>query len=160
MSPQSLNSMIATSVSLQQAHARFVREYSLKRRVHSQKSLPLLDATLPVDVNQVAAAEFYGYEDASPDMKPPTKKRRFERRCSKTPRMLMSLSASLLSIMDGGDEEEEAVDARCQARLHRSEPCLDKDADWEGGLQIAQELVQQLQHHQSPSRGHSCCRNV
>jgi hypothetical protein len=70
----------------------------------------------------------YGGSQQQPDGERPNKRRRFERRNSKTPAMLMAMSATLdLDFLRRNDEE--AV----------------KSELWDGGLEIAEELVQHLQ---------------
>lgn len=78
----------------------------------------------------------YGYgEDIVP---PPTKKRRYERRNSKTPRMLMAMNASLATLDFLNDDKDDSL-------FKTSSTNGDDDGAFDGGLQIAEELVKQLQ---------------
>lgn len=74
----------------------------------------------------------YGYgEDIVP---PPTKKRRYERRNSKTPRMLMAMNASLASLDFLNDDTDDLFKTSGD------------DVAFDGGLQIAEDLVKHLQN--------------
>ena len=79
----------------------------------------------------------YGYGDTEevPAQRPPSKKRRYERRNSKTPAMLMAMNAALdLDFLQDLDDETE-----------RDSSTSSEDDVWDGGLEIAEELVKQLQ---------------
>jgi hypothetical protein len=77
----------------------------------------------------------YGYgEDLAP---PPTKKRRMERRNSKTPRMLMAMSASLATLDFLNDDQDDS--------LFKTTKSEDGEDAFDGGLKIAEELVMHLQ---------------
>ena len=104
--------------------------------------------------------EDYGYGFAEPsaststseaeqgphDADRPAKRRKFERRNSKTPAMLMAaMQAALeLDFIDTSDEEKDGAT--------NNEEDDDEDDNWDGGLEIAQELVKQLQQRRR-SRG-------
>jgi hypothetical protein len=78
----------------------------------------------------------YGYgEDLAP---PPTKKRRMERRNSKTPRMLMAMSASLATLDFLNDDKDES--------LFKTTNSEEGEDAFDGGLKIAEELVMHLQN--------------
>ena len=74
----------------------------------------------------------YGYgEDFVP---PPPKRRRMERRNSKTPRMLMAMNASLASLDFLNDTDDSLF-----------KTATGGDDEFDGGLQIAEDLVKHLQ---------------
>ena len=69
-----------------------------------------------------------------PIEEPPQKRRRFERRNSKTAAMLFSSMASIVaSDFADSDKEEASSDSR-----------VSDEGAWDGGLEIAEELVRQL----------------
>lgn len=81
-----------------------------------------------------SASVDYGYDqDFVP---PPVKRRRYERRNSKTPAMLMAMSASLVALDFTIDKEESERSSGISD---------DDDSSWDGGLEIAEELVKHLQ---------------
>jgi hypothetical protein len=104
--------------------------------------------------------EDYGYGFAEPsaassassvaagphDVDRPAKRRKFERRNSKTPAMLMAaMQAALeLDFLNTSDEEEK------EDSTNKEDD--DEEDNWDGGLEIAQELVKQLQQRRR-SRG-------
>lgn len=78
----------------------------------------------------------YGYgDDATPVHVSPSKKRRFERRNSKTPAMLMA--TSYLRRHDA--DSRPVMDS------------MEEDVVWDGGLEIAEELVRHLQNRRQPN---------
>jgi len=103
----------------------------------------------------------YGYGDAAPDgepkkeepqeEEPASKRRRYQRRNSKTPAMLMAMNAPLLLQLDFLEDSKEASEKK-QGVPTASSPLLSplsgsglsKDS-WDGGLEIAEELVKHLQ---------------
>jgi hypothetical protein len=96
--------------------------------------------------------EDYGYGFAEPSVASsseagphnddgrPAKRRKFERRNSKTPAMLMAaMQAALeLDFIETSEEETERATST-------EEGDDDEEDTWDGGLEIAQELVKQLQ---------------
>jgi hypothetical protein len=117
----SLNSMMINPKTFSAAHSALVRDYT--RQIDKPKKLCF-------DVVD------YGYGDTEevPVSKPPSKRRRYERRNSKTPAMLMAMNAALsLEFMAEHDESE-------RDSSHSS------DDGWDGGIEIAEELVKQLQN--------------
>jgi hypothetical protein len=91
----------------------------------------------------------YGYGNDTVQ-EPPSKKRRFQRRNSKTPAMLMSMSASLVQL-EFLDEEKKEEEER-QKKLTKVDTSEDDDDDnWDGGLEIAEELVKHLQQRRRSS---------
>jgi hypothetical protein len=119
-SPMSLSKMIASGKSLKSALGRDLeKETSLK--------------SVSFELDQ----QDYGYGHAAPDTEPPTKRRRFQRRNSKTPAMLMQMQASLMNFdLSKLDEETHGAEENTE---------LSTD-DWNGGIEIAEELVQQLRN--------------
>lgn len=89
----------------------------------------------------------YGYGDAQPDdpsdvpkQQQMNKKRRFERRCSKTPAMLRAMSSPIMQ-MSLFDEKASGM------KKSRSTSYMSKaNDDWDDGLEIAEELVKHLQN--------------
>jgi hypothetical protein len=88
----------------------------------------------------------YGYGKDS-EQEPPSKRRRFQRRNSKTPAMLMSMSASLVQLEFLDEEKKEEEEKQKLLNLTKKEETseVDDDDDWDGGLEIAEELVKHLQ---------------
>ena len=94
----------------------------------------------------------------SSSAEPPNKRRRFQRRNSKTPAMLFSAMKMPQELFDTDDDDnnnnsssktpkEVYANARAalqRAALQKAAPEED-DADWDGGLEIAEQLVKQLQ---------------
>ena len=79
----------------------------------------------------------FGTDVKDPLAEPPMKRRRFQRRNSKTAAMLLSSMASIVAA-DFDEPEEEK-----EQRPPKSNESRDDEA-WDGGLQIAEELVRQL----------------
>lgn len=122
-SPMSLSKIMTNGKSLRAVHKAFVRDLENRSDFKS--------VSFEVDKQD------YGYGDASPDSEPPTKRRRYQRRNSKTPAMLMQMQASLMGFDLSKLDEE----------THGADGCNDLSSDdWNGGLEIAEELVQQLQN--------------
>jgi hypothetical protein len=94
----------------------------------------------------------YGYGKDS-EQEPPSKRRRFQRRNSKTPAMLMSISASLVQLEFLDEEKKEEEERRKLLNLTKKEESSedDDDDDWDGGLEIAEELVKHLQQRRRSS---------
>jgi hypothetical protein len=120
----SLNEMMTGRSSLKAAHAAFVLNF--------EKRQP----------SKVTFEADYGY--GKDFVEPQPKRRRFQRRNSKTPQMLMAMSAALLPLDFLEDEDNEHVKIQPKSTslpLHDD----DDDDDWDGGLEIAEELVMELQ---------------
>jgi hypothetical protein len=93
----------------------------------------------------------YGYDV---DMvEPRTKKRRFERRNSKTPAMLLAMStaASALPQLDFLDEDNNDLDEASKPQFSYVDDD-DDESTWGGGLDIAEQLVAQLKRRRSRMR--------
>lgn len=99
--------------SLKDFHARFANDLKQRRSI----SFPSTLKEEPVEVDE-----------------PPAKRRRFERRNSKTAAMLFSSMSSIVA-SDLGDED---------TKEERSSLAEETDDPWAGGLEIAEELVRQL----------------
>lgn len=144
--PDSLNRLMANRGSL---HASFMFniEDAMRNRLKQKKEKS--DESEEID---------YGYGDATPDdsdstlvrvadEEPLNKKRRFQRRNSKTPAMLLALNSPILLQLDFledlKEEEKERRDAAAASSTDTN-PFLTKDS-WDGGLEIAEELVKHLQ---------------
>jgi hypothetical protein len=117
-SPNSLNLMMCSHSSLKAARSAFVQ----KQQLQSQRKV-CFDAA------------DYGYGEDTVE-EPPVKRRRFQRRNSKTPAMLMAMSTASLDLdfLEKKDEEK-------KEEISKNE---DEDS-WESGLEIAEELVKHLQ---------------
>lgn len=112
--------MIHRRSSLKATHSALVRDYEQNKQ-RKQKS--------------ISFSNLYGYEEAEVQ-EPPLKKRRFQRRNSKTPAMLMAMNAAL----DLDFLKKDRIESR------KREQCFeDAEDDWDGGLEIAEELVKELQ---------------
>lgn len=133
--PNSLNRLMSLGSSMKAVHTAYVEE---ARRTREQKKEP--------------SSEDYGYgygygpDEDEPVKKqcaeeePPNKRRRFQRRNSKTPAMLMAMHSPLLLHLDFLEDKKEEA-AACESPS-TSTPSLDS---WDGGLEIAEELVMHLQ---------------
>jgi hypothetical protein len=108
-----------------------------------------LDAEKRRSVDLVNIDYEYGYgEDA--EQAPPSKRRRFQRRDSKTPEMLMSLSASLVQL-EFLDEEEKEEEERQKKSTMKESSDDDDDDTWDGGLEVVVKLVKHLQQQRRQS---------
>jgi len=92
--------------------------------------------------------EDYGYGDAAPE--PSLKRRRFERRNSKTPAMLMKEIDKTLKSFDFTSLTQNDDDKNNGDTRDKTSP---SDPEWDGGLEIAEELVKQLQSRRQRRRG-------
>jgi hypothetical protein len=167
--PNSLNRLIANRGSLKTVHASFVRnmESSLRQNKKNEVSVEEVDYGYEdaAPGSDDADATDYGYGDASPDEptnkkndapepqnfnhkaeEPDAKRRRYQRRNSKTPAMLLAMmNAPLLLHLDFLDEQKGQQNASSPSlSLSSGSSCLPKDT-WEGGLEIAEELFKHLQ---------------
>jgi hypothetical protein len=101
-------------------------------------------------------AEDYGYGFAEPSRRSPSpngeeelrpaKRRKFERRNSKTPAMLLQAmqEALDLDLLDVSDDETDEMKARPESEHKDSDGDDSEEDNWDKGLVIAQELVKQL----------------
>lgn len=96
----------------------------------------------------------YGYGPSEPDSRnasrleqPDTKRRRYERRNSKTPQMLMSTSAAMLDLdfLNELDQEAEVGSKESVDNKNSSEQSSDDYDPFDESLVIAEQLVKQLQ---------------
>lgn len=122
---------------LKAAHSAFVQNYEMNKTQQARKA--------------VTFDYGYGYDEPLQQDRP-AKRRRFQRRNSKTPAMLMAMSAAALDL-DFLDKEEEEE----QNKTTTVKPVAEEDDDdsWDGGLEIAEELVKQLQQRRK-SNASSC----
>jgi hypothetical protein len=137
--PNSLNSMMGNGSPLSAVRSAFLDME--KQRATSTKAV-----NFECDYG-------YGYGEDS-EQEPPSKRRRFQRRNSKTPAMLMSMSASLvqLEFLDEEKKEEEERLKLLNITTKKDESSEeDDDDDWDGGLEIAEELVKHLQQRRRSS---------
>jgi len=94
-----------------------------------------------------------GYGDDKPTLagsEPPAKRRRFQRRNSKTPAMLLNsfkVRPQALFEPEEPMENPSAADVKTAMRTFSvaTSTAGDDDADWDDGLEIAESLVKQLQ---------------
>ena len=104
----------------------------------------------------------YGYGKDPESSSESPKRRRFQRRNSKTPQMLMQQTATLLplNLVVGTDNDSKESDNPKNTVPAKSEPAIFKitnvndedDDDWEDdGLEVAEELVKQLQQRRRSS---------
>lgn len=122
----SLNRMMISPATFSAAHSALVRDYRQQADKPKKICFDIVD---------------YGYGDTEeiPTSRPPSKKRRYERRNSKTPAMLMAMNAALGIELYEEDETE------------RDSTNSSEDDGWDGGLEIAEELVKQLQNRRRSS---------
>ncbi|GKY96901.1 hypothetical protein MPSEU_000649000 [Mayamaea pseudoterrestris] len=116
----SLNRMMINPSTFSAAHSALVRDYTRQSDKPKKICFEVVD---------------YGYGDTAEAAPAPSKKRRYERRNSKTPAMLLAMNAALnLDFMEDPEETE------------RDFSTSSEDDAWDGGLEIAEELVKQLQN--------------
>ena len=146
-SPNSLNLLMSGRSSLKSLRVAFPLEYDVRQQTK--------------EVSLESYGYGYGYgaddDDKTPKPKyelPATKRRRFQRRNSKTPAMLMSMNSSLLIHLDFLEDKKE-YEAATTTTASPSSTAANKSPDiagsplkldsWDGGLEIAEELVKHLQ---------------
>eukprot|EP00527_Entomoneis_sp_CCMP2396_P003302 CAMPEP_0198144358 /NCGR_PEP_ID=MMETSP1443-20131203/14932_1 /TAXON_ID=186043 /ORGANISM="Entomoneis sp., Strain CCMP2396" /LENGTH=173 /DNA_ID=CAMNT_0043807735 /DNA_START=95 /DNA_END=616 /DNA_ORIENTATION=+ len=120
-SPDSLSGLLAAHRALRRKHGGL--PVTFKKEVTDNNSEP-------VD---------YGYgEEPAPSQEPQSKRRRMQRRNSKTPAMLMAMSASIVAseFLEKGEQE---VCKTKEAQLPGW------DDSWDGGIDIAEDIVNHLQ---------------
>lgn len=144
--PYTLNRIIASRRSLSAVRSAFgvdVDALQPKRTVSISLPIP---KTVSFEFPEKKSVSFasslepdYGYGECFPE--PPNKRRRFERRNSKTPQMLMQMKASI------GDFDFARLDAEVEAEEQAREHAESSKAVnvWDTGLQVAEELVMHLQ---------------
>lgn len=171
--PDSLRSMLTSGSPLKSARSAYPVDFDrLKKRVEAKLA----------SSDQPSVFDMYGYgygygadEDPSPKQQEQpdgTKRRRYERRNSKTPAMLMAMKSPLLCHLDFLEDKKEfepsptvtAANVSSPVRLNNSTPStvtlsprLDSRAlphfdVWDGGLDIAEDLVMQLQKRKRSSK--------
>ena len=96
---------------------------------------------------RLAAAQLqlgYGVESAGTSTaEPPMKRRRFQRRNSKTPAMLFK-SMNFLPKDLFEDKPSKVEDSAPKPQQQQRKTATEDDDDWEGGLEIAEQLVAHL----------------
>lgn len=106
--------------------------HSLASMICSRRNgLQSLHAKFAEDMEQRRHVSFQSEKNTSVD-EPPMKRRRFQRRNSKTSAMLFSSMASIVAADLEAENEEESNDKATS------------DEPWGGGVEIAEELVRQL----------------
>jgi hypothetical protein len=171
--PDSLRRMLSSGSPLKSSRSAYPIDFDrIKKRVETKLA----------SADQSSVYDLYGYdygygadEDASPKQREQTdgtKRRKFERRNSKTEAMLrMSIASPLLCHLDFLEEKKEleksftgTLPIVSSPQLHRSSsstiahsPRLKPRAlpnfdVWDGGLEIAEDLVMQLQKRKRPSK--------
>ena len=129
-SPLSLSRLMSSRRSLSTVRSAFKLDLEKMRQGKTVSfGLPSSEKkTVSFGVPDSASVD-YGYGDCAPE--PPTKRRKFERRNSKTPQMLMQMKSTLMSFdFSKLDTEDDSSQAK----------------EWDGGLEIAEELVMHLQN--------------
>lgn len=142
-SPNSLNRLMAGRSSLKSVRSAFVLDLENRQ----QKK----------DVSFDAYGYGYGYgadeeektlqATQQGDELPAQKRRRFQRRNSKTPAMLMAMNSPLLLHLDFLEEKKESEKASAGSTATTTKSQSWKPDSWDGGLEIAEELVKHLQKH-------------
>jgi hypothetical protein len=131
LSSQSLAAMMASRrSSLQNIQRKFAFEMQ-QRRVSFGEVSPSLKLSMP---SEPPTSIPEGGEE------PPMKRRRFERRNSKTAAMLISSMSSIIT----KDFCEEEGDKHAERTSTGSSPSVTDGNSWDGGLEIAEELVRHL----------------
>jgi hypothetical protein len=131
-SPYSLNKLMSNrKTTLKNLHSSFIHDLEMRR-----------------DLKSVAFDSIdYGYGEDAPGTEPPAKKRRFQRRNSKTPAMLMRMNSPLTNLDFLANLEMDEQGNPTQTG--------DDDDNWDGGLEIAEELVQQIRNRRCSSASSS-----
>ena len=171
--PDSLRRMLTSGSPLKSSRSPYPVDFEMfKKRVENK----LARSDSP------SAFELYGYgygygadEDASPKQREQTdgtKRRRFERRNSKTPAMMMmSMKSPLLCHLDFLEDKKEFETSSTETSTTASSPeqrssftstialsprlesrAIPNFDVWDGGLEIAEDLVLQLQKRKRPSK--------
>lgn len=141
---------------------------SLSRLMAGGKSLNSVRSAFVLDLEsrqqkKEVSFDSYGYDYGyGPDVEvkhsdsqqetPPSKRRRFQRRNSKTPAMLMAMHSPLLLHLDFLEEKKDKEKAATGSETTESltpEAQSWKSDSWDGGLEIAEELVKHLQKRRS-----------
>lgn len=108
-------------------------DYSLSTIMSARRSsLHLMQKKFADEIEERRKVNFASTEKSDPADEPPQKRRRFQRRNSKTAAMLFSSMASIVA-SDFEEEEKKPETSR-----------VSDDSAWDGGLEIAEELVRQL----------------
>ena len=136
-SPYSLNRLMSNRSSLKNLHTAFVRDIEKRRGMKSVG----FTTTAPID---------YAYGEGAPDAEPPTKRRRCQRRNSKTPAMLMRMNSPLVNL-DFLTELEKDTKETKKTVLKTGE-----EDSWDDGLQAAEDLVKQLRSCRRNSDSSKC----
>ena len=160
--PDSLRSMLTSGSPLKSARSPYPVDFDrFKKRVEAKLA----------SADQSSVFDMYGYgygygADENPLQKQEQpdgpKRRRYERRNSKTPAMLMAMKSPLLCQLDFLEDKKEfdasspVRPANCSSTIALS-PRLDSRVlpnfnVWDGGLEIAEDLVMQLQKRKRPSK--------
>lgn len=171
--PDSFRRMLTSGSPLKNSRSAYPVDFDrFKKRVETKLA----------SSDQPSVFDLYGYgygygadEDTSPKQREQadgTKRRRYERRNSKTPAMLMmAMKSPLLCHLDFLEDKKEFESAPSEtstsiaspeqqnnnsiaiALSPRLEPrALPKFDVWDGGLEIAEDLVMQLQKRKRPSK--------
>ena len=164
--PNSLNRLIGNRGSIKAVHASFVRnmESSLRQNKKQEVSFEEIDYgygdASPGSHHDPDATD-YGYGEATPhepsDNKtqpfnykaeePDAKRRRYQRRNSKTPAMLLAMNSPLLLHLDFLEDQKGLQNTSTSLpglSPSSGSSSLPKDT-WDGGLEIAEELFKHLQ---------------
>jgi hypothetical protein len=119
-------------------------EHSLTSMMSSHRSsLHSMHQKFAYEIEERRKVNFSSVEKSDPVDEPPQKRRRFQRRNSKTAAMLFSSMSSLVASDFEEDEKKEETS-------HAPD-----DSAWDGGLEIAEELVRQLKLRRQSCTGSS-----
>lgn len=157
-SPNSLNRMIYGGSTLKAAHSVFIRDFDKRKLGKKSVCFGAELSDYGYEQEQPKKVSFggpcdYGYSEDHSQEDRPAKRRRMQRRNSKTPAMLMAMSANSALDLDFLEKRDELE--RTDSRQSSSSSILNDDDDnWDGGLEIAEELVKHLQQ-----RRHSNCED-
>jgi len=157
-SPNSLNRMIYSGSTLKAAHSVFIRDFDKRKLGKKSVCFGAELSDYGYDQEQPKKVSFggpfdYGYAEDHSQEDRPAKRRRMQRRNSKTPAMLMAMSANSALDLDFLEKRDELE--KTDSRQSSSSSILNDDDDnWDGGLEIAEELVKHLQQ-----RRHSNCED-
>ena len=129
MSSRSLASLMTSRrSSLQSMHKKFAFELSQQQR----RRVSFGEDPLPTPSSEPSSSE---------PCEPPLKRRRFQRRNSKTAAMLLTSMSSIIASEFEKDEEQESGTT---GEPPKTISTTHEDNPWDGGLEIAEELVRHL----------------
>jgi hypothetical protein len=150
---QPVKDLTDTGISRVPPLVQFTATDFLKRSLYSKNNdrMQNVHSIFAAGLERRRRAALLGYDDdgqqqqkGSEVEEPPAKRRRFQRRNSKTPAMLFK-SMSFLPQDLFNDENSATTEATKNMATEHAKATQEDDDDWDGGLEIAEQIVQHLQ---------------